>query len=116
MELVNHTRGRIYAGDVSSTVRLMEQLLDILDAQLQPLRPGNKESATRNYNKVLHTHTEPQRQEILDIPLKYNVCVCLLYSVLQLQKRERTCRTYVQVPHCVLVSLFLSPFIQFIHL
>lgn len=61
-ELVNHTRGRIQAGDVSSSVRLIEQLLDILDAQLQALRPGNKESAARNYNKVeesvtAHTHT-----------------------------------------------------------
>uniref|UniRef100_A0A3B1K408 Adhesion G protein-coupled receptor L1 n=1 Tax=Astyanax mexicanus TaxID=7994 RepID=A0A3B1K408_ASTMX len=63
-ELVNHTRGRIHAGDVSSSVRLIEQLLDILDAQLQALRPGNKESAARNYNK--------------------------------LQKRERTCRAYIQ--------------------
>uniref|UniRef100_A0A8C1ET99 Adhesion G protein-coupled receptor L1a n=1 Tax=Cyprinus carpio carpio TaxID=630221 RepID=A0A8C1ET99_CYPCA len=53
-ELVNHTQGRIYAGDVSSSVRLIEQLLDILDAQLQALRPGNKESAARNYNKVTH--------------------------------------------------------------
>uniref|UniRef100_A0A8C9TVP6 Adhesion G protein-coupled receptor L1 n=1 Tax=Scleropages formosus TaxID=113540 RepID=A0A8C9TVP6_SCLFO len=51
-ELVNHTRGRIHAGDVSSSVRLMEQLLDILDAQLQALRPGNKESVARNYNKL----------------------------------------------------------------
>lgn len=63
-ELVNHTRGRIQAGDVSSSVRLIEQLLDILDAQLQALRPGNKESAARNYNKVeesvhtfIRTHT-----------------------------------------------------------
>lgn len=56
-ELVNHTQGRIHAGDVSSSVRLIEQLLDILDAQLQALRPGNKESAARNYNKVLHTNT-----------------------------------------------------------
>lgn len=63
-ELVNHTRGRIQAGDVSSSVRLIEQLLDILDAQLQALRPGNKESAARNYNKVeesvntlISTHT-----------------------------------------------------------
>ncbi|KAK1153872.1 hypothetical protein AOXY_G29581 [Acipenser oxyrinchus oxyrinchus] len=63
-ELANHTRDRIHAGDVSSSVRLMEQLLDILDAQLQALRPGNKESATRNYNKF--------------------------------QKRERTCRSYIQ--------------------
>ncbi|XP_030635626.1 adhesion G protein-coupled receptor L1 [Chanos chanos] len=62
--LVNHTRGRVYAGDVTSSVRLMEQLLDVLDAQLQALRPGNKESATRNYNK--------------------------------LQKREKTCRAYIQ--------------------
>uniref|UniRef100_A0A672PD32 Adhesion G protein-coupled receptor L1 n=1 Tax=Sinocyclocheilus grahami TaxID=75366 RepID=A0A672PD32_SINGR len=53
-ELVNHTQGRIHAGDVSSSVRLIEQLLDILDAQLQALRPGNKESAARNYNKVTH--------------------------------------------------------------
>uniref|UniRef100_A0A669BQ54 Adhesion G protein-coupled receptor L1 n=1 Tax=Oreochromis niloticus TaxID=8128 RepID=A0A669BQ54_ORENI len=63
-ELVNHTRGRIQAGDVSSSVRLIEQLLDILDAQLQTLRPGNKEPAGRNYNK--------------------------------LQKRERTCKAYIQ--------------------
>lgn len=34
------------------SVRLIEQLLDILDSQLQALRPANKESATRNYNKV----------------------------------------------------------------
>lgn len=51
-ELVNLTRSRIYAGDVSMSVRLIEQLLDILDSQLQALRPANKESATRNYNKV----------------------------------------------------------------
>ncbi|XP_076122860.1 adhesion G protein-coupled receptor L1 [Alosa pseudoharengus] len=63
-ELVNHTGGRIHAGDVSSSVRLIEQLLDILDAQLQALKPGLKESAARNYGK--------------------------------LQKRERTCRAYIQ--------------------
>uniref|UniRef100_A0A8C5CE91 Adhesion G protein-coupled receptor L1-like n=1 Tax=Gadus morhua TaxID=8049 RepID=A0A8C5CE91_GADMO len=63
-ELVNLTRGRVYAGDVSMSVKLIEQLLDILDSQLQALRPANKESAARNYNK--------------------------------LQKRERTCRAYVQ--------------------
>ncbi|MBN3323466.1 AGRL1 protein, partial [Atractosteus spatula] len=68
-ELVNHTRGRIHAGDVSSSVRLIEQLLDILDAQLQALKPGNKESAARNYNK--------------------------------LQKRERTCRAYIQICYCL---------------
>uniref|UniRef100_A0A672ZP75 Adhesion G protein-coupled receptor L1a n=1 Tax=Sphaeramia orbicularis TaxID=375764 RepID=A0A672ZP75_9TELE len=63
-ELETHTRSRIQAGDVTSSVRLIEQLLDILDAQLQALRPGNKESAPRNYNK--------------------------------LQKRERTCRAYIE--------------------
>lgn len=51
-ELARHTRGPIYAGDVSSSVRLMEQLLDILDAQLQALRPIERESAGKNYNKV----------------------------------------------------------------
>ncbi|XP_068607224.1 adhesion G protein-coupled receptor L1-like [Brachionichthys hirsutus] len=63
-ELVNLTRGQVYAGDVSMSVRLIEQLLNILDSQLQALRPANKESAARNYNK--------------------------------LQKRERTCRAYVE--------------------
>uniref|UniRef100_A0A6Q2XMQ3 Adhesion G protein-coupled receptor L1a n=1 Tax=Esox lucius TaxID=8010 RepID=A0A6Q2XMQ3_ESOLU len=66
-ELVNHTRGRIHAGDVSSSVRLMEQLLDILDAQLQALRPGNKESAARNYNKaVVQTVDNLLRTEALE--------------------------------------------------
>uniref|UniRef100_A0A452J6R1 Uncharacterized protein n=1 Tax=Gopherus agassizii TaxID=38772 RepID=A0A452J6R1_9SAUR len=51
-ELARHTRGPIYAGDVSSSVKLMEQLLDILDAQLQALRPIERESAGKNYNKM----------------------------------------------------------------
>uniref|UniRef100_A0A8C0B0T4 Adhesion G protein-coupled receptor L1 n=1 Tax=Buteo japonicus TaxID=224669 RepID=A0A8C0B0T4_9AVES len=51
-ELARHTRGPVYAGDVSSAVRLLEQLLDILDAQLQALRPVERESAGKNYNKV----------------------------------------------------------------
>lgn len=33
-------------------MKLMEQLLDILDAQLQALRPIERESAGKNYNKV----------------------------------------------------------------
>ena len=102
---MNHTRGRIQAGDVSSSVRLIEQLLDILDAQLQALRPGNKESAGRNYNKVegiSNTH----------IVYVYDECVFalsahartsdqfkfpVLFSPFQFQKRERTCRAYIQV-------------------
>ena len=42
----------MFAGDVSSSVRLMEQLVDILDAQLQELKPSEKDSAGRSYNKV----------------------------------------------------------------
>ncbi|XP_030063037.1 adhesion G protein-coupled receptor L2 isoform X5 [Microcaecilia unicolor] len=50
-ELAKHTKGPIFAGDVSSSVRLMEQLVDILDAQLQELRPNEKDPVGRNYNK-----------------------------------------------------------------
>nr|XP_028588817.1 adhesion G protein-coupled receptor L2 isoform X6 [Podarcis muralis] len=52
-ELAKHTKGQIYAGDVSSSVRLMEQLVDILDAQLQDLKPNEKDSAGRSYNKAI---------------------------------------------------------------
>lgn len=52
-ELARHTQGPVFAGDVSSSVRLMEQLVDILDAQLQELRPSEKDSAGRSFNKVL---------------------------------------------------------------
>lgn len=51
-ELAKHTKGTVFAGDVSSSVRLMEQLVDILDAQLQELKPSEKDSAGRSYNKV----------------------------------------------------------------
>ncbi|KAM5169919.1 adhesion G protein-coupled receptor L1 isoform 2-T2 [Mantella aurantiaca] len=51
-EVARHTRGQIYAGDVTSTVRLLEQLVDILDAQLQALRPIERESAGKNYNRM----------------------------------------------------------------
>ncbi|MEQ2203881.1 Adhesion G protein-coupled receptor L2, partial [Xenoophorus captivus] len=50
-ELARHTQGPVFAGDVSSSVRLMEQLVDILDAQLQELRPNEKDSAGRSFNK-----------------------------------------------------------------
>ncbi|KAM9385094.1 adhesion G protein-coupled receptor L2 isoform 4-T4 [Pholidichthys leucotaenia] len=52
-ELAKHTKGPIYPGDVSSSVRLMEQLVDILDAQLQELRPSEKDSAGRSFNKAI---------------------------------------------------------------
>ncbi|CAH2273574.1 adhesion G -coupled receptor L1 isoform X2 [Pelobates cultripes] len=51
-ELARHTRGQIYAGDVTSSVRLLDQLLDILDSQLQALRPMERESAGKNYNRM----------------------------------------------------------------
>ncbi|XP_041446250.1 adhesion G protein-coupled receptor L2 isoform X15 [Xenopus laevis] len=51
-ELAKHTKGPIFAGDVSSSVRLMEQLVDILDAQLQELKPNEKDSVGRSYNKL----------------------------------------------------------------
>uniref|UniRef100_A0A667YVD1 Si:ch1073-186i23.1 n=1 Tax=Myripristis murdjan TaxID=586833 RepID=A0A667YVD1_9TELE len=54
-ELARHTQGPVFAGDVSSSVRLMEQLVDILDAQLQELRPSEKDSAGRSFNKVRWT-------------------------------------------------------------
>ncbi|KAG2461591.1 AGRL2 protein, partial [Polypterus senegalus] len=52
-ELAKHTKGPIFAGDVSSSVRLMEQLVDILDAQLQELKPREKDSASRSFGKAI---------------------------------------------------------------
>ncbi|XP_063057794.1 adhesion G protein-coupled receptor L2 isoform X2 [Engraulis encrasicolus] len=52
-ELAKHTKGPIFAGDVSSTMRLMEQLVDILDAQLQELRPSEKDSVGWSFNKAI---------------------------------------------------------------
>ncbi|KAG8437205.1 hypothetical protein GDO86_008049 [Hymenochirus boettgeri] len=52
-ELAKHTKGPIFAGDVSSSVRLMEQLVDILDAQLQELKPNERDSVGRSYNKAI---------------------------------------------------------------
>lgn len=51
-ELAKHTKGPIFPGDISSTMRLMEQLVDILDAQLQELKPKEKDSTGRSFNKV----------------------------------------------------------------
>uniref|UniRef100_A0A8C4HZ44 Adhesion G protein-coupled receptor L2a n=1 Tax=Dicentrarchus labrax TaxID=13489 RepID=A0A8C4HZ44_DICLA len=66
-ELAKHTKGPIFAGDVSSSVRLMEQLVDILDAQLQELRPSEKDSAGRSFNKaIVDTVDNLLRQEALN--------------------------------------------------
>lgn len=66
-ELAKHTKGPIFPGDISSTMRLMEQLVDILDAQLQELRPSEKDSTGRSFNKV---H--------MDLSLSYNLCTFYL--------------------------------------
>ncbi|XP_077331911.1 adhesion G protein-coupled receptor L3 isoform X3 [Lithobates pipiens] len=63
-ELSEHTRGHLNAGDITYSVRAMDQLVDLLDVQLRNLTPGGKDSAARSLNK--------------------------------LQKRERSCRAYVQ--------------------
>ncbi|KAL1772493.1 adhesion G protein-coupled receptor L2 isoform X2 [Sigmodon hispidus] len=66
-ELAKHTKGFVYAGDVSSSVRLMEQLVDILDAQLQELKPSEKDSAGRSYNKaIVDTVDNLLKKEALD--------------------------------------------------
>ncbi|XP_063075605.1 adhesion G protein-coupled receptor L2-like isoform X2 [Engraulis encrasicolus] len=52
-ELAHHTQWPVFPGDVSSSVRLMEQLVDILDAQLQDLRPSEKDTAGRSFNKAI---------------------------------------------------------------
>ncbi|CAL8376442.1 unnamed protein product, partial [Gadus morhua 'NCC'] len=63
-ELAEQTKSNLQAGDITSTVRHMVQLVDLLDVQLRNLTPGGKDSAARSLNK--------------------------------LQKRERSCRFYVQ--------------------
>ncbi|XP_041115515.1 adhesion G protein-coupled receptor L3 [Polyodon spathula] len=63
-ELSEHTKSRIHAGDITYSVKALDQLVDLLDVQLRNLTPGGKDSAARSLNK--------------------------------LQKRERSCRLYVQ--------------------
>uniref|UniRef100_A0A8C1SIM3 Adhesion G protein-coupled receptor L2 n=1 Tax=Cyprinus carpio TaxID=7962 RepID=A0A8C1SIM3_CYPCA len=65
-ELARHSQGPVYAGDVSSSVRLMEQLVDILDAQLQELKPSDKDTAGRSFNKHLSFLLFPWLQAIVD--------------------------------------------------
>ncbi|XP_044305671.1 adhesion G protein-coupled receptor L3 isoform X1 [Varanus komodoensis] len=63
-ELAEQTKNHLNAGDVTYSVRAMDQLVGLLDVQLRNLTPGGKDSAARSLNK--------------------------------LQKRERSCRAYVQ--------------------
>ncbi|KAG7265436.1 hypothetical protein CRUP_038707 [Coryphaenoides rupestris] len=54
-ELAEQTKSGLQAGDVTSTVRAMVQLVDLLDVQLRNLTPGGKDSAARSLNKVLRS-------------------------------------------------------------
>ncbi|XP_060546280.1 adhesion G protein-coupled receptor L3 isoform X26 [Pantherophis guttatus] len=63
-ELAEQTKSHLHAGDITYSVRAMDQLVGLLDVQLRNLTPGGKDSAARSLNK--------------------------------LQKRERSCRAYVQ--------------------
>ncbi|XP_062830158.1 adhesion G protein-coupled receptor L3 isoform X13 [Anolis carolinensis] len=63
-ELAEQTKTHLNAGDITYSVRAMDQLVGLLDVQLRNLTPGGKDSAARSLNK--------------------------------LQKRERSCRAYVQ--------------------
>ncbi|XP_064262180.1 adhesion G protein-coupled receptor L1-like, partial [Passer domesticus] len=99
-ELARHTRGPVFAGDVSSAVRLLEQLLDILDAQLQALRSAREgvrggKTTTRGQEGTVGA----RQWHILDAQLQalrpleresagknYN----------KMHKRERTCKDYIK--------------------
>lgn len=76
-ELAKHTKGAIFAGDISSTMRLMEQLVDILDAQLQELRPSEKDSTGRSFNKVLTRFHFQHDFLISSMPWSLSEALCL---------------------------------------
>ena len=54
-ELAQWTRSPVAGGDVAAAMRLLQELLDVLDAQLQRLRPGSRDPATHSLGKVLNT-------------------------------------------------------------
>ncbi|XP_043916853.1 adhesion G protein-coupled receptor L3 isoform X3 [Protopterus annectens] len=51
-ELAEQTKGHFNPGDITYTVRAMDQLIDLLDFQLRNLTPGGKDSAARSLNKL----------------------------------------------------------------
>lgn len=51
-ELAEQTRNHLNAGDITYSVRAMDQLVGLLDVQLRNLTPGGKDSAARSLNKV----------------------------------------------------------------
>ncbi|XP_027692285.1 adhesion G protein-coupled receptor L3 isoform X2 [Vombatus ursinus] len=50
-ELAEQTRNQLNAGDITYSVRAMDQLVGLLDVQLRNLTPGGKDSAARSLNK-----------------------------------------------------------------
>ncbi|XP_041041604.1 adhesion G protein-coupled receptor L3 isoform X2 [Carcharodon carcharias] len=52
-ELAEQTKSMIHAGDILFSVKLMEQLVDLLNVQLRNLTPGGKDSAARSLNKAM---------------------------------------------------------------
>lgn len=64
-------------------MRLMEQLVDILDAQLQELRPSEKDSTGRSFNKVE-----------IDLSLSFNFTFRHMELTQQLHDFTLCCCTY----------------------
>ncbi|XP_064796593.1 adhesion G protein-coupled receptor L3-like isoform X3 [Oncorhynchus masou masou] len=52
-ELSEQTKSNLQAGDITYTVKVMGQLVDLLDVQLRNLTPGGKDSAARSLNKAM---------------------------------------------------------------
>ncbi|XP_069482204.1 adhesion G protein-coupled receptor L3 isoform X4 [Ambystoma mexicanum] len=52
-ELAEHTKNQLNAGDITYSVRAMDQLVELLDVQLRNLTPGGKDSAARSLNKAM---------------------------------------------------------------
>ncbi|KAM6221220.1 adhesion G protein-coupled receptor L3 isoform 22-T22 [Rhynchocyon petersi] len=52
-ELAEQTRNHLSAGDITYSVRAMDQLVGLLDVQLRNLTPGGKDSAARSLNKAM---------------------------------------------------------------
>uniref|UniRef100_A0AC11CZP8 Adhesion G protein-coupled receptor L3 n=1 Tax=Ovis aries TaxID=9940 RepID=A0AC11CZP8_SHEEP len=52
-ELAEQTRNHLNAGDITYSVRAMDQLVGLLDVQLRNLTPGGKDSAARSLNKAM---------------------------------------------------------------
>ncbi|XP_053154044.1 adhesion G protein-coupled receptor L3 isoform X2 [Hemicordylus capensis] len=51
-ELAGQTKNHLNAGDITYSVRAMDQLVGLLDVQLRNLTPGGKDSAARSLNKL----------------------------------------------------------------